>query len=296
MDVRFITAGPEHFGSSRIRAFDVAEALRYLGARAEAAPLAAYQRQGALPAADAYVWQKAFDAKLMETAPAGAIHIWDACDPIWWFSPNEAREVISRVHAVTVATGALGRDLHLWNQVLQIPVVEWRDCVDAERYRPREHSAVDPIRLIWFGMSQNRIALAGAWALLERAARNGHRFSLTIFDDRPGTPLFFDATFPIYYARWELAKEAEVLASHDIALLPPYPGPWGQLKSDNKRQTATHAGLPVINGFSYPELESQLGHPGRRAYMAAQAKADYVRRTPADAARELRTIIQNLAL
>jgi hypothetical protein len=61
--------------------------------------------------------------------------------------------------------------------------------------------------------------------------------------------------FPVYYVQWSLEHENQVIASHDIAFLPPYPGPWGRVKSNNKSLTAWACGLPVSDGWDYEYLD-----------------------------------------
>ena len=92
----------------------------------------------------------------------------------------------------------------------------------------------------------------GSLAALDRLKANGVTFSLTIFDDQPQQ--IWKAGFPIYHVDWNIEQENEILASHDIALLPPYPGAWGKVKSNNKPLTAWACGLPVANGENYHHL------------------------------------------
>jgi len=63
---------------------------------------------------------------------------------------------------------------------------------------------------------------------------------------------------------WKLDEEVEVLASHDIALLPPYPGPWGSVKSNNKTLTAWACALPVIDGGDYGIMSHLCQNPTAR--------------------------------
>ena len=86
--------------------------------------------------------------------------------------------------------------------------------------------------------------------MLERLKVNGVNVELTILDDRPQDRLVSEV-FPIYHVKWSLAQEIDIISSHDIALLPPYPGPWGKIKTNNKKLTAWACGLPVTDGYDY---------------------------------------------
>jgi hypothetical protein len=114
----------------------------------------------------------------------------------------------------------------------------------------------------------NRMAIWGAVPNLERLVASGYPIELTVCDDRPDVEWQITQAFPMYNVRWSLEKENQILSNHDIALLPPYPGPWGQVKSNNKKLTAYACGLPAVSGFDYDELVL-LMNPGVR-----QATAD----------------------
>ena len=65
-----------------------------------------------------------------------------------------------------------------------------------------------------------------------------------------GNDEFYDETLTIKHVPWLLDKEVEVIASHDLAFLPSYPGMWGRLKSDNKKVHAGLCGLHVYDPVS----------------------------------------------
>ena len=115
----------------------------------------------------------------------------------------------------------------------------------------RRHQHQDITRFIWYGMAQNRSALFAAVATLDRLWLNGVKFSITILDDHPEIRWTVGQQFPTYHAKWTLDNENAILADHDIALLPPYPGPWGKLKSNNRQLTAWACGLPVTDAMDY---------------------------------------------
>lgn len=250
MNICFVTAGPIEWASSRMRAFWVAEALRERGHEVEVIEFGKATLNG-LGVRDAYVWQKTVNVEHIKYL--GGRHYWDVCDPSWWWQPNECREIARHMTGVVCSSKALEEDFIEWarqhetrdrRRVHTIP-----DRLKLSHFHTqRQHSDVSPVRLIWFGVAANRVALWGARANLERLVANGYKIELTIFDDRPDVRFNFSDAFPIYHVLWSLEKEVEVLAAHDVALLPPYPGPWGGVKSNNKMLTAWACGLPVSFG------------------------------------------------
>ena len=258
MNVCFIAAGPIEWGSSRMRAYWPAKYM------ADASVVTfAQAKAGNLPPADVYVWQKSADVGIMNQL-RDARHVWDVCDPMHWFSPNEARAVVSCVDGLVTSSEALADDLADWcgRRVLPVP-----DCLDMDHFAGRRmgHENGHTIRFIWFGVSVNRVAIYAALANLLRSCANGYAVELTILDDRPDMPMRdITGAFPVYHARWTLAGEVETIAAHDIALLPAYPGPWGTVKSDNKRQTATACGLPTVSGMDYHAMVHLIESPVSR--------------------------------
>ena len=253
MKTLFITAGDETFASSRIRAYWPAKYME------DTEVIPAAKLNGISSDVETIILQKVvlqpevIDALML----AGVRVFWDVCDPVWWFSPKDANEVILRVSGMVCSNQGLANDLKNWCEDWKqyIPIHTIPDRIEEKAYPlKRQHHDVDPVRFIWFGFSQNRPALYGALANLERLQANGHNISLTVFDDNPPNSWRLPVSFPVHYETWSLDKENEVIAGHDIALLPPYPGPWGSVKSDNKQLTAWACNLPVVNGFVYEDI------------------------------------------
>ncbi len=248
MNICFVTAGPIEWASSRMRAYWVAEALRERGhdvGNLEMKYLTeVYDNPG-----DICIWQKTANLPLIKASPH-VRHYWDVCDPSWWWQPNECKEIARHMTAVVASTEALATDFNQWygeDLATCIP-----DRLKLSHFHTqRQHNDVSPVRFIWFGIAANRVALWAAKANMERLVANGYKIELTIFDNRPDLYFQFSDVFPIYHLKWSLEKEVEVLASHDIALLPPYPGPWGEVKSNNKALTAWACGLPMVDGLDY---------------------------------------------
>ena len=269
-NILFVTPGPIKWVSSRMRAHWIAE-------RIEGAEVMQSDKKHLSKGWDAVVFVKVIEEPMIINAlqGLGTKVFWDICDPVHWFNPQEAREMADAVDDITASNKNLALDFFDWyenKEPLTIP-----DCIKLEHYpRQREHQEVDTVRFIWFGASQNRFSLFGAFAPLERLACNGVNISLTIYDDRPHEQNIQSNKFPVYYANWDLEQENAVLASHDIALLPPYPGPWGKVKSNNKELTAYANGLAVTDGVNYTKMHELANYYSFRKANAEQG-LDYVK-------------------
>lgn len=275
MNICFVTAGPIEWASSRMRAYWVAEAIddRIRSGQFNARSVDVWQCSKfkepnffTSPDIDAFVWQKSVDLDVVQKYP-NARHYWDVCDPSWWWQPNECREIAKYMTAVVASSQALADDFNQWygkDLAVCIP-----DRLKLSHFHTqRQHRDVSPVRLIWFGIAANRVALWGARANLERLVANGHKIELTIFDDRPDVRFHFSDAFPIYHVQWSLDKEVEVLAAHDVALLPPYPGPWGKVKSNNKHLTSWACGLATTRADSYGDLEMTINDTEYRNWVS----------------------------
>lgn len=227
------------------------------------------------PPAAAYVFQKLVDLPLMQRLRAGgAACFWDVCDPSWWFSPAEVREVLEHATAVVTSNEGLADDMRRWDgrpDGVEVHVIA--DRLLLSHYdRQATHAEREPVRLVWFGAAQNRMALYAAHANLQRLQAEGHRIALTICDNAPNAPMDIEGEYPVYYIRWTLETEAATLAAHDIALLPPYPGPWGAVKSNNKALVAWACNLPVTAGTDYAGLREFVADVDHRREMAAAGR------------------------
>jgi hypothetical protein len=261
MKVQFITPGSIAWASSRMRAHWPAKYM-------QDTDVIAWPEQIGM-GYDAYVFVKVGSPELMQDLRAAGKQVWwDLCDPAWWFNPTDCQEIANQVTGVVCSNQALANDFNLWRGEALARVVP--DRLELSHFPlQRQHADVKPVRFVWFGASQNRIALFGGLTNLERLAANGHKISLTILDDHPDSPWYITDTFPVNYERWSLEQENEILVGHDIALLPPYPGPWGQVKSNNKYLTAWACGLPVVDGMDYGEMEWLTGDATWRSNHAA---------------------------
>ncbi len=241
----FVAPGPITFASARLRAFWLEPYLDCIIAEPDD------QGRFEIPSdARAYVFSKALNHDGMRhLRDNGALIFWDCCDPVWWFGDHS--ETVKTIHAATFSNDALRSDF-----VRTFPGVKTYtipDRLELSHYdQQREHKERSFLRLIWFGLWYNRFPIYGALSALERARKMfNFDFSLTICDDRPDKPLEYETDVPITYQRWKLDEEARTLAAHDLAILPPYPPPWGELKSNNKTLSAWAAGLPVTKCYQF---------------------------------------------
>jgi hypothetical protein len=263
MKTLFISAGPMEWGSSRMRCFWPAKYM-------DGAKVMTFGEHVNTDAS-VVIFQKVFDLEYARlTRRIGRRVFWDACDPAWWWEPDRCREIIANVDGVVLSSSALKADFDAWSDGA---VESWciPDRLELSHFPlKRTHADVSPVRLIWFGLAVNRWALLSALANLERLVANGYKIELTIMDDQPGEwPI--TRSFPIYHVKWALDIENEAIAAHDLAVLPPYPGPWGEVKSNNRQLTAWACGIPATEGLIYSQLEGLVNVSSWRAHVAEVA-------------------------
>ena len=98
MRVVFVAAGPIEWGSSRMRCYWVAPYMKD-------ATVVQYGK-GELPlGADVYIWQKQADIGVIDSL-YNALHYWDVCDPMWWFSPDECVGIARRMDGVVASNAS----------------------------------------------------------------------------------------------------------------------------------------------------------------------------------------------
>lgn len=204
--------------------------------------------------------------------------VYDLTDPLWWFDPERVTAMLAVADLVTASSEGLAeavRDIPVVKQVAVIP----DRMLPAFHPTVREHADHRPVTLVWFGQSINRVTLAGPSPVLTYLANLGMEFRLRVVDDAPNEPFGVGASYPVEMVPWVLETFHANLTDSDIALIPPYPGPWGQMKSDNKTATAWWAGLPVTDGHDPDELKMLIENVDERARQGrenrARAEAEY---------------------
>ena len=250
--VLFLTVGDINWASSRIRSYWPAEIM-------EEADAAQWQDGAQIPDSyDVYIWMKTADIETMERhKQMGKISFVEVCDPSWWWQPELQRQIANLTTAVVAASEPAAKDYRDWyngyKRVYTIP-----DRLKLEHYGdPKfDHSVKrgEPVKFIWYGAANNRVSIFAALAYMERLASEGVKVSLTVMDNLPNHTMEITNAFPVYHVGWSLDKEVEIIKAHDVVLLPPYPGPWGKIKTPNKRLTAWACGLPVVSGEHWETL------------------------------------------
>ncbi len=273
MKILFIASGPVSWASARIRCFWVAPYLN-----ADVVDIDAITE---IPSGyDVYIFQKAATCEYVKQARGYGKVILDLCDPVHWFSPKEVIQLLPHIDGITASSEALAVDIQEWLQRYgdYKPVTCIPDRMNMDHYPiHRTHSDVHPVRFVWYGMAYNRVGLFEAHYTLCRLAAEGYQFELTIFDNAPGTKFIDDNTYPIYYVPWDLETENQVIAAHDIAILPNYPGEWGKVKSNNRTLTAIACGVPVVtsNLIDYYYIRSLILRVEERRKLLAEQTVEY---------------------
>ena len=261
----FILPGPDHWASSRIRGIWPAKFM----------PDATTAVIGSkLPEADTYIWVKSFNPDLVrQYKQVGKRNYLDFCDPAWWWAPSQIRHALDDVDHVICSCQAIAND---FQQEFDYKPLIIRDRMWLPHFdKQHTHKPIDrgqPVRFIWYGGGQNRHSLLGAMGYFERLVSNGVQISLTIMDDKPREYWEITDLFPVSNIKWELAKEVEVIAAHDIAMLPPYPGPWGRLKTNNKALHAWACNVAVSDGMDWPYLWQLATSTEFRTHAAAAGR------------------------
>ncbi len=264
--VAILTQGPLAWASSRFRGAWLAEAAPGL--------FGWYPPDRELALADCrvIVFQKRHNREAFYLARAakdrGIKIVIDLTDPLWWFSPQEMTAMLGLADAVTVSSDGLKKAVEQNKNVKRAICIPDR-MLPSFHPTVAEHGPRDIATLTWFGLSANRVALVGALPVLAYAANVGHRFRLRIIDNQPTEKMEVQGPIEIENVAWALETIHAQIAACDIALLPPYPGPWGDMKSNNKAVTAWWCGLPVTDGFDPGEVMALITDAERRKRQGA---------------------------
>jgi hypothetical protein len=263
MKIYFIVPGPSQWASTRLRARWISDHLP--------GSIGLWENQDIPMDGDAYIFIKHMRLDVMETVKNRGGQIWyDVCDPVHWFSPDRVKEGLPFMNGIVTSNDNLTDDFSHWLQMetdyknLQVRTIP--DRLNFDHYKiQRKHMEVNPVRFIWFGASQNRTAMMGGIDMLRWLRARGINLSLTVFDDSPQVVWEIDdGNIPVYTLLWRLDNENQVIASHDIAILPPHPGRWGTIKSNNKTLTSLACGLPVTSGFDFERVYDLCQSPALR--------------------------------
>ena len=185
--------------------------------------------------------------------------VWDMSDPEWMTRGDAFfQRVAGYVDHFVVSTPGLQVALKV-DHGIESTVIEDRFPYTSKQ---KVHTPTEVPVVVWFGMFGNRdVALVSALQSFYRLNANDITYTIKIIDDRPET-LLPDADKHIRslvtYVEWRLDTFEQELLEGDVALLPPFPGEWGKMKSWNKQLTAAWAGLPTSDGQNYTVLKQLL--------------------------------------
>ena len=268
----FITPGTMEWGSTRMRCYWPSKYMQ--DTEVVEVPDNGRGEANMSLSHDAYIFQKQGNPELQKSLiDSGKKVFLDQCDPMWWFSDQKLmRAMFENAHGAVFSSSELMKDFLLWYgepyKAITIP-----DRMEPEHFNKKKvHHWINPVRFIWYGMVQNRVALAAVFANLSRLRVMGFNISLTIMDNYPSMPITETDDIPFLYTKWQLDKEVAQIAAHDVALLPPYPGPWGKVKSNNRNIAAAMCNVPYTTGLDYDELVLLMDHKNREVYSEEQSE------------------------
>jgi len=267
--IAILCNGPRIWASSRLRGFWLEDA----------APLA-FRAYGpgdpleGLDGCDTVIFQKRFKPLDLERArryqAEGRQIVFDLTDPMWWWFPQEVTAMCEIADVVTTSNPTLSEAVRLGGKAARVLTIPDR-MLPSFHPTVADHGPRERVVLAWYGDAGNRIALQGYLPMLAYLA-HFYPLELRIIDNAPGLKVVEEDSphLPITHVPWALETVHAQLVGCDIAYLPPYPGPWGLLKSNNRDVTAWWCGLPVVRGDDVGAMAELLDSPDRRATVGAE--------------------------
>lgn len=274
MKIAILTHGSLTWASARFRAFWLAEA--------DPEHFTAYSsgdRLDGLEEHDVIVILKRIGEvdiqRALHLKALGKIIVYDMCDPDWWFNIEGSSAMMQVASAITTSSAGLKQavlDFEPGRPVAHIP----------DRMLPGYHSTVaehgerERVVLCWFGAGQNRLpSLSGVLPVLQYLSQQ-YPLELRVIDDLPHVPLgsSLHEESIVRYVPWTVETFHAQMTACDIALLPPYPGSWGALKSSNKQASAWWAGLPVTDGFDAEYLAELIEDAELRQHFGRELRQE----------------------
>ncbi|MEJ2380250.1 MAG: hypothetical protein P8076_03605 [Gammaproteobacteria bacterium] len=279
MQMLLIAQGPREWASSRLRAWNLADQADWIHCCTAKSVLDSDAKE--LPFDyDVYVFQKWMDAQTVRIAKQLRFlgkQVWlDLADPLWWLEPHNFFRFLPHLTGIVVNTDAMQRALREAGASHQaalpsIAVIPDRMPPDAFSQLRRHEPRTRPVCL-WFGRAENRVGLQSMQLSLHYSARMGQPLTLRIVDDGPARGV--TTAGPVEYRPWQLHTFQQELLDADVVLVPPYPGRWGELKSNNRSVTAWCAGIPTDDGWQPERLLPLLRDASLRARLGAELRRE----------------------
>lgn len=229
---------------------------------------------------DVYVFQKWMDREPVRIAKQLRVlgkQVWlDLADPLWWIEPEDFFRFLPHLNGIVVTTEAMqtaARDAiaRAGQPAPHVAVIPDRMPSEAFQAVRRHEQRAEPVCL-WYGWFANRIALQAMQLSFYYALKSGRRCRVRIIDNGPGEGISMG--FPVEYRPWRLETFQAELLDADVVLVPPYPGRWGVLKSNNRSVTAWCAGIPTDDGWQPERLAELLGDAGLRTRVGAELRRE----------------------
>lgn len=272
MKVLFLAFMGRKLASARIRAWNMADAWD----EAECSNLVHRD----LAYYDFFVFQKtSISHDTIELAKAiklaGKHIIWDICDPIWWWYPaSDFLALAKYCSAFVVISKGLQEDLKRDMGIDSVVIPDRLPFRDGWKV----HKPVEEPVMGWCGHSSNRIpVMYGMGIVWNRLAIDEVKCKVRLIDENPhagqikATPNY---EHMMEYEEFNWETEHEQMMRCDVALVPPYPLPWGRMKGEIKSTVASWAGLPVTDGNNYPALKKLLKDWTVRQYFGQANRAE----------------------
>lgn len=192
--------------------------------------------------ADVMIFQKAWWEKMVYEFPG--IKIFDICDPDWFESIRPHFSVMSACDAVTTSTQPLADYIKKILPDMRVKCIP--DRVDLEEHAVSEGIknswAADKAKtIVWFGYSHNFHVVEKTLDLLMK-----HGLRLTVISDQNLRLMAGYEALKIHNVKYNYETVHDIIARHDLALLPENPTFKGEFKSNNKDLTAMALGVPVV--------------------------------------------------
>ena len=193
------------------------------------------------------------------------IKIMDLCDPEWLDNNRPYFNLMSKCDAIVTSTKALAE--YIGKIITDKPVLCIPDRVDLEEHKISKEvkdawSTDLPKTAVWFGYSHNFYHIEKTLDVLRK-----HNLKLTVMSDKNLKIPDEYESLELHNVKYDYNTAHEIIARHDIAILPTTEDLKGRFKSNNKSITAMALGVPVAR---LPEDLERLMNPKERKKASEQ--------------------------